>query len=151
MTLHRYYLAQVNVGRLAAPLDSPQIAPFVALLDEVNALADRSPGFVWRLQDSAGNATAIQPFDDDRILVNLSLWTDIESLRAYVYRGDHAAAMRKRREWFLPFDGPYLALWWLPAEQRPTAMEARERLEHLQTHGETQEAFSFKRPFPPPA
>jgi hypothetical protein len=150
MAAPTHYLAQVNVARLAAPLDSPQLAPFVALLDSINALADRSPGFVWRLQTESGNATELRPFDDDRIIVNLSVWTDLGALKAYVYTGEHAQVMRRRRDWFLPFGGPYMALWWLIADQRPTPQEARARLDLLHERGPSPEAFTFSYPFPPP-
>src|SRR5215510_773225 len=103
----RLHLAQVNVARMLEPLDSPRMAGFVARLDEINALADRSPGFVWRLQTEAGNATDLRPFDDDRILLNMSVWETIEALRAYVYESAHREVLRERHSWFEKFDGPY--------------------------------------------
>jgi hypothetical protein len=139
-----YQLAQVNIARMVAPLDSPAMAEFVALLDEINALADRSPGFVWRLQGTDGNATSIRPFDDEFILVNLSVWESIEQLKSA-----HAGVLRRRREWFEKFSGGYLALWWVPAGHIPTAAEAKERLIHLQEHGETAYAFTFRSTFAP--
>src|SRR5215813_12554389 len=124
-----YHLAQVNIARMLAPLEDPLMADFVALSDEINALADRSPGFVWRLQTESGNATYIRPYEDDRILVNLSVWETVEHLKEYVYRSAHAGVMRRRRQWFEKFDGAYTALWWVEAGHIPKVVEAKERLD----------------------
>ena len=145
-----FHLAQVNIARARGPIDGPVMAGFVALLEEINALAERSPGFVWRLQTDAGNATAVQPYDDARVLVNLSVWRGLDELKSYVYRGAHAAVMRRRREWFERFDGFYLALWWVPAGHLPSVEEAKERLHRLGTEGPGPTAFTFTQPFPPP-
>src|SRR2546422_8033077 len=109
------HLAQINIGRMKAPLEDPAMAGFVARLDDINALADRSSGFVWRLQTEEGNATYLRPFDDERIIVNMSVWESIDALRAYVYGSAHAEVLRQRREWFEKFDRVFLALWWIPA------------------------------------
>jgi hypothetical protein len=146
----RFQLAQVNIARLRAPLDDPLLAGFVARLDDINALADSSPGFVWRLTTEQDNATELRPYADDSIIVNLSVWETAEQLRDYVYRSAHTAVMRQRKDWFELFDGMYYALWWVPAGHIPTVAEAKERLEHLRAHGETQDGFSFKHLFPPP-
>jgi heme-degrading monooxygenase HmoA len=135
---------------MLAPLDDPLMAKFVARLDEINALADRSPGFVWRLQTEEGNATDLRPYEDERILVNMSLWESLEHLKAYVYKSGHAEVMRQRRQWFEKFESMYLALWWVKAGHIPTVAEARQRLEVLNKHGESGYAFTFKKPFPPP-
>lgn len=147
-----YHLAQLNIGRMLAPLDDPIMEGFVAKLDEVNALADNSPGFIWRLQTPEGNATDLRPYDDDLILVNMSVWASLEDLSSYVYamESEHRPVMKQRRRWFQKFDGPYMALWWIPEGHIPTVEEAKERLEHLRTHGATAYAFSFKEPFPAP-
>src|SRR3954451_15551497 len=108
------HLAQLNVGRLVAPMDDPRIAPFADGLDELNALADVRPGFVWRLQDESGNNTNLKPTDDDLLIVNMSLWTSIEALADFTYRTDHIALMRRRREFFEPPTAPFLCLWWVP-------------------------------------
>jgi hypothetical protein len=144
-------LAQVNVMRLRAPLDSPDLAAFVAALDPLNALADGAPGFVWRLQTDAGNSTAFRIFEDDTLLVNMSTWRSIESITEYVYRSAHADIMRRRREFALPLVEAYLALWWVPAGHRPTVTEAEERLRYLRAHGPTAFAFGIRSPFPAPA
>ena len=146
-----WHLAQVNIGRLRAPVDHPMIAEFVAGLDRINALADGSPGFVWRLQTEDGNATAIRPDAQDELLaINLSVWESVEALAEYAYRSEHVTFMRRRREWFERFATAYVALWWLPAGTLPTVPEAMERLAHLDAHGPTPTAFTFKHRFASP-
>ena len=144
----RYELAQMNVARLRAPLDSPQLADFVGALDRINAIADSSPGFVWRLQDESGNATALHPMGED-IIVNMSVWQDPQSLQAFVYRSDHIGVMRRRRDWFEKMD-LYLVLWWVPRGHRPTTEEGIERLDLLRSRGPSAEAFTFGNLFPAP-
>lgn len=146
----RYHLAQVNIGRVKAPVEHPLMAGFTNRLDELNALADGSPGFVWRLQTSAGNATYFRPYpDDDSILMNMSVWETIEDLRHYVYHTVHAELLRQRHEWFEKFAGIYTALWWVPVGHHPSIDEAKKRLAHLEQHGPTQFAFTFKNTFAP--
>ena len=145
-----YNLAQVNIARMLAPLTDPLMAGFVAELDAVNALADSSPGFLWRLQTSEGNATDLRPYEDDLILVNLSLWASLTDLSTFVYKSRHRQVLQQRRHWFQRFDGPYLALWWVPSGHIPSVEEAKERLAHLNAQGETPYAFSFKKLFPAP-
>jgi hypothetical protein len=144
-----YQLAQLNIALLSAPLESPELADFVANLDRLNALAEHSPGFVWRLQSDNGDATAFRPFGED-YLVNLTLWVDIESLHDYVYRSAHAEIMSRRREWFKRLADAYTVLWWVPVGHRPTLAESRSRLETLRRKGPTPDAFTFKRPFAAP-
>src|SRR5262249_51925208 len=141
----KFHLAQCNIGRARGPIDDPVMAGFVARLADINALADGAPGFVWRLKEENGNATDIQAFDDALILLNMSVWESPEHLRSFVYRSDHANVMRQRKSWFERFDGVYLVLWWIPVGHVPTVQEARERLAHLQAHGESPHAFSFAR------
>lgn len=152
MSGRAFHLAQVNIARMLAPLDDPLLAGFVARLDEINQLADGSPGFVWRFQTGAGNATSVRPYDDDRILFNLSVWETLDDLRQYVYRSAHSQLIGRRKDWFTRsgFDGPYYALWWVPAGHIPSVDEAKQRLEQLRAQGESQAAFSFKQAFPPP-
>jgi Domain of unknown function (DUF3291) len=145
-----YHIAQVNIGRVKAPMGDPVMAGFVGRLDEINALADRSPGFVWRLQTDSGNATYFRPYpEDDRILINLSVWETVEALRQYVYTSAHAELLRQREAWFEKFSGAYTALWWVPAGHRPGMDEATKRLAHLEQYGPTQFAFTFKKTFEP--
>jgi heme-degrading monooxygenase HmoA len=146
-----HHLAQLNIGRLRAPLDAPESAAFVAALDGINALADAAPGFVWRLQTPEGDATAVRPYADDRIIVNLSVWESLAALHSYVYATAHAAVLARRREWFERMPESALVLWWVPAGHRPTPDEAVARLEHLRRDGPTEYAFTFKSSFPPPA
>jgi hypothetical protein len=146
----QFQIAQVNIGRIRAPLDDPLLAGFVANLEGINALADSSPGFVWRLKTDAGDATSFRPYDDDRILVNLSVWATAEHLREFVYRGAHAGVMRQRKSWFERFDGMYYALWWVTVGHIPSIDEAKSRLEYVRVHGESAHAFSFARLFPAP-
>jgi len=141
------HIAQVNIGRIRASLNDPVMEGFVSRLDEINALADRSPGFVWRLQSEAGNATYARPYDDDRVLMNMSVWESIETLRQYVFGSAHLELLRKRGSWFERFQGTYTALWWIPAGSIPTIEEAKERLAHLDLHGPTNVAFTFQRVF----
>jgi len=149
MMTNQLHLAQVNIARMKEPLDSPAMAGFVARLEEINALADRSPGFVWRLQAGEGNATYLRPYDDDRILFNMSVWESIEQLRKYVYQSAHVEVLRDRHEWFSKFESSYLSLWWIPVGHRPSVDEAKKRLAYLAEHGPTPFAFSFKVTFPP--
>lgn len=142
------HIAQVNIGRMKAALEDPVMAGFVARLDEINGLADRSPGFVWRLQTSAGNATYLRPYDDDRILFNMSVWESVEHLKRYVYTSVHVEVLKQRHAWFEKFSGAYTALWWIPKGHVPSVDEAKKRLAHLDAHGPTAFAFTFKTPFP---
>jgi Domain of unknown function (DUF3291) len=145
-----YHVAQCNIGRVRAPLDSPQLAGFVAALEPVNRMADEAPGFVWRLQTEAGDATAIRAFEDDMLLLNMSVWESIEALAEFTYRTPHRDVMRRRREWFERLADAYLVLWWVRAGTLPTVVEARARLEALRRDGPTPQAFTFHSPFPPP-
>jgi hypothetical protein len=145
-----YHLAQVNIGRPVEPLTSARLAGFVNQLDEVNARADAAPGFVWRLRTEDNNATAIRVFDDDSLIINMSVWESVESLADYVFRdAGHLAVLRRRREWFVPAD-TVAALWWVPAGHLPTVAEAEERVVHLREHGPTPYSFTFRTLFPAP-
>jgi len=146
-----YELAQLNIGILRGPIDGPVMAEFVANLDRINALAERTPGFVWRLQTEEGNATAIRPYpENDDMAVNMSVWTDVDALRRYVFHSAHVEIMRRRREWFEKMDEAFLVLWWVPKGHRPAIEEAKARLEKLRREGPTPEAFTFRQAFPPP-
>ena len=147
--MSRHHLAQLNVGIATAPLDSHVMADFMNNLDRINALAESMPGFVWRLKADDGNATSLRPIDD-RTLVNMSVWTDAQSLSAFVFRSAHVEFMRRRREWFERMPEAYLVLWWVPEGHIPTTDEAVARLEHLKKHGASPHAFNFRQVFPPP-
>jgi hypothetical protein len=146
-----HHLAQINIGRLIAPIDDPRIAEFVAGLAPINALADQFPGFVWRLQSDSGNATDIPFSEDPTLLVNMSVWESLEALRSYIYRSEHVEFFRKRAQWFQKLDKPHYCLWWVPAGHRPSVAEGRERIEHYQKHGSTPFSFWFSQHFPAPA
>jgi Domain of unknown function (DUF3291) len=140
-------LASLNVGRLLAPLDSAQIAGFVAQLEPINRLADSSPGFVWRLMTEEGDATALRPFADDLMLVNLAVWESLEALRAFVYTSAHVQVLRQRGDWFDRLATAHMVLWWVEPGHIPTVDEAIERLERLRRDGPTPTAFTFRTPF----
>lgn len=135
---------------MRAPLDDPLMERFRSQLERINQIADQSPGFVWRLQTPDGDATSLRPFEDERILLNMSVWESLEALHQYVYEGPHLGPLRDRREWFLPFEGPMLALWWIPAGHIPTVEEAKEKLAELGRNGPTAAAFTFRKPFAAP-
>ncbi|MCG6889925.1 MAG: DUF3291 domain-containing protein [Gammaproteobacteria bacterium] len=146
--MSRYQLAQLNIAKMKFALEDPGMAEFVARLEEINALADASPGFVWRLQTADGDATAIDYFGSET-LVNLSVWEDLDSLRAYVYRSAHNEVMARRRQWFERSQDAYSVLWWIDAGHIPTLYEASEKLDWLRRKGATVRAFSFKQSFAP--
>jgi hypothetical protein len=145
-----YELAQLNIGIIRGPMDSPVMAAFAANLQRINAVAEASPGFVWRLQTEAGDATAIRPFENGNMLLNMSVWRDVESLNRYVYSSAHVEIMRRRKEWFERMREAFLVLWWVPTGHRPSIAEAAAKLEALRSKGPTPEAFTFRQAFPPP-
>lgn len=138
-----FHLAQSNIARMRAPLDDPIMAGFVERLEPLNALADASPGFVWRMQDEEGDATAIRVFENELILFNLSVWESLEALESYVYRSGHVEAVRSRGDWFEAMSKPSFVLWWISAGHIPGVEEARERFSLLWQNGPTPEAFTF--------
>ncbi|HEX9855287.1 MAG TPA: DUF3291 domain-containing protein [Acidimicrobiia bacterium] len=143
-----HHLAQLNIARMRFPLDDLGMKGFVDQLEPVNALADAASGFVWRLQTEDGDATSIRAFDDDMLLINMSLWESIEALREFVYRSNHLGVLRDRASWFDRMDEPHMVLWWEPAGRVPTIHEAKDRLQHLRSSGPSQCAFTFKETFP---
>ena len=145
-----YHLAQLNIARMIAPIDSPQMADFVANLAPVNQIAESSPGFVWRLQTPAGDATLIRAFDDPKIIVNMSVWESVDALRAFTYKTGHEPIFRRRTEWFEKMPQAHMVFWWIPAGHIPSVEEARDRLEFRRAHGDTPAAFSFGKSFPVP-
>ena len=147
--MSRYHLAQVNIARLKAPLDSPQLKDFVDNLDRINELAEKSEGFVWRLKGEGNDATALRPFGDD-VIVNMSVWRDADALRNYVYKSPHTAIMKRRREWFSRMAESYACLWWITAGHLPTVQEAAERLDLIRKQGPTAESFNFGEAFSAP-
>lgn len=145
-----FHLAQYNIAPMRYALDDPRMAGFVARLEELNHLAEEAPGFVWRHQTETGDSTSVRPYEDDRIIINMSVWETIEDLHAYTYRSRHVEAFRTRRDWFEPTSGASLVLWWVLAGHRPSPEEGVERLEYLRQHGPSPHAFTFKARFQPP-
>lgn len=144
-------LAQVNIGRLKHPLDSPELKDFVDNLDPVNAVADAADGFVWRLQNDSGNATDLRVFGDDWLLVNMSVWRDTNALTAFMYQGMHRELLARRFEFFERVQEVMTTMWWVERGHRPTVREAEERLLHVREHGPTAHAFTLRQSFPPPS
>lgn len=148
--MSRSEIAQLNVGRAVGPMDSAVMTGFMQWLDEINALAERSPGFVWRLQGDSGNNTDLKVTDDPLFIVNLSVWSSIEALYDFTYRSAHKTVFKRRHEWFERLGRPNTVLWWQRAGTIPTAEQALARLERLTSLGPTADAFSFKQRFPAP-
>jgi heme-degrading monooxygenase HmoA len=151
MMSHRFHLAQFNIARALAPLDDPLLADFVAQIDAMNAAAETSPGFIWRLKGEGGvSSSFVRAYADPNMLVNLTVWETVEALHAYTYRSGHAGVFRQRKHWFEPSEKAAVVLWWLPIGQIPSLSEACARLDYLWEHGATTYAFTFRQPFPPP-
>lgn len=148
--MSQWQLAQLNIGRAVAPLDSPVMAGFTEQLDAINLLAEQSPGFVWRLQSDSGNATDIAYDSDPLLIANMSVWSSLAALRRYVYTGDHLAMLKQRKAWFSKHEGPSQVLWWIRAGHIPTLNEGRAALEILRLNGSTPLAFTFAQPFAAP-
>lgn len=147
----RFQLAQINIAKALAPLNDPSMTGFTSQMEMLNHLAEQTTGFVWRLQGADGLGSAyVRAYEDERIIVNMSVWESLEALQHYVYRTDHRRAFRDRRKWFEPIVQPAVALWWIPAGNTPTVAEGKERLEALQRDGPSPYAFTFRHPFPPP-
>lgn len=142
-----FHIAQFNVAKMVVPLSDPVMQGFVDALQPINAIADNSPGFVWRLQDDSGDATAIQAFEDETILVNMSVWADLSALQEFVYRTRHLQLLRDKKKWFAPYDKANLVLWWIEQGDTPTVAEGKRRLDILSRNGATREAFTFSTPF----
>jgi hypothetical protein len=148
--LGAFQIAQLNVGRAVAPLDDARMAGFMSRLDEINALAERSEGFVWRLQTESGNATDVKVADDPLFIINLTLWESPDALFDFTYRSDHKTVFTRRFDWFERSVGPNVVLWWQPAGTIPTIEDALRRLRLLADKGPTPEAFTFKQQFASP-
>jgi len=142
-----HHIAQANWARRNAPLDD--LKGFVDRLDEINALADGSPGFVWRFQTESGNATDFAAFGDDEVVFNFTVWESLETLKSFTYETDHAQLLRDRGKWFDTPDRAPMVLWWIPAGHIPRTEDAEARFRHLWEHGSTKEAFTFRDTFAP--
>lgn len=144
-----YHVAQLNVAKMTVDIDDPIMKYFVDNLDKVNSIADDSPGFVWRLETDEGDATNLRVFEDNLMLINMSVWKSIEELQTFVYDSFHVDILKRKKEWFSKFDGMHQVLWWVQAGTIPDIEEARARLAYLQEHGESEVAFSFRQSFLP--
>lgn len=145
-----WHIAQLNVATALYPHDDQRMNRFFAQLDDVNALADSSPGFEWRLQSDSGNATDIQVGDDPLLIVNMSVWQSVGALFDFAYKSAHRHIVADRRKWFQRPNGAYQVLWWVPAGHQPSVDEGMEKLRLLQKSGPGPDAFTFKSRFPPP-
>lgn len=143
----KYVLAQVNIARALAPMDDAIMQDFANGLEEINQLAENTPGFVWRLQDESGDATSIHVYEDNMLLINMSVWEDADSLFQYTYYSDHVKFFRRRGEWFENLERPHMVLWWVKANEMPTPYDAKDRLAYFTEHGATPHAFTFKKRF----
>ncbi len=149
--MNHFQLAQINVAKMkGVNLQDPIMQEFVENLDRVNELAERSPGFIWRLKGDGNDATSLNPFHDEQIIINVSVWKDADTLKNYVYKSFHSDFIRKRKEWFNAYGKVHMALWWIPAGEYPSEKEAVKKLEFLQSHGPTNQVFDFKNLFPKP-
>jgi Domain of unknown function (DUF3291) len=152
MTEMKWHLAQINIAKtIGININDPIMAKFVAQLDEINALAEGSPGFVWRLKDESDNATSINPYNDERIIINMSVWESLDHLKQFAYYGRHAEVLRQKRDWFVNFGRPYTTLWYVPVGVHPTVEDAVDRLKSLEENGPTPYAFDFKTKFAAPS
>lgn len=142
--MQTFHLAQVNIAKLKESIDSPLLADFVAQLDKINAIAEKSKGFVWRLKGENENATALRVFEDEMMIINMSVWESIEDLKDFTYKTAHSGVMKDRFKWFEKPQEAHLALWWIPAGHIPTPQEARERLASINKNDSTSFAFTFK-------
>lgn len=145
-----WHLAQINIGRLAAPQDDPRIRPFMEALDAINGAAEESPGFVWRMTGEGNDAMDVRYAPDPLLAINMSVWEDAESLFDYVYKSVHTPFMARRKEFFERFEGVYQALWWVEAGHRPTVEEGLSKLWLIERFGPSSQAFTFKKRFPEP-
>ena len=148
--MNQYQLAEINIARMkGVNINDPVMKEFVDNLDTINELAEKSEGFIWRLKDDSNNATNINPYNDEQVIINISVWESIEALEKYVYKSLHTDFLRRRKEWFQAFGKVYTAMWWIPAGQYPTVEEAVEKLDYLQNNGASPEAFDFRNRFLP--
>ena len=147
----KYQLAQINIGRIkGAGIDDPIMKEFVDNLDAINRLAETSAGFIWRLKSDDNNATSFNPYNDEQVIINISVWENIESLENYVFKTLHADFLRRRKEWFQKFGKVTTAMWWIREGEFPSVEEAVDKLARLQQEGPTSSIFDFKSKFPPP-
>ncbi|WP_367751947.1 DUF3291 domain-containing protein [Flavobacterium sp. WC2430] len=146
-----YQIAEINIAKMkGVAINDPIMKEFVDNLDSVNELAESSTGFVWRLKDDTNNATALNPYNDEQIIVNVSVWENVESLENFVYKTFHTEFLKRRKEWFQTFGKVYTAMWWIKKGEFPTLYNAKEKLDYLQENGASEIVFDFRKKFPKP-
>lgn len=144
-----HHIAQLNISRLLASLDTPEMKEFVDFLEPVNKFAEESPGFVWRMKGENGEASSLlaSPFDDPMIVTNLTVWADIPSLQAFVYKSVHRYFLQNRRQWFARVATNQFVMWWVSPGVIPTLTDAKDRLQRLEAEGPSPEAFTLQQAF----
>jgi hypothetical protein len=151
MQMNHYKIAEINVARMKwVNINDPMMKEFVENLDKVNSIAEMSEGFIWRLKDDNNNATSLNPFDDEQIIINVSVWENLEKLENFMYKTFHSEFLKRRKEWFQQYGKAHTALWWVQHGHFPTLQEAIANLDYLQKNGPTQKVFDLKNKFPPP-
>lgn len=145
-----YHLAQINIAQGIADIDDPLMKDFIDQIDYINRLAESAEGFIWRLQTDGGDATGISAFDDPKVILNMSVWDSLESLKEYVYTGDHVEVFKQKKKWFVKMDSPSIALWWIPAGTIPSIQDGKDALDYLEKHGPSEKYFIFSKPFSQP-
>lgn len=149
--MKKFYIAEINIAKMkGVDINDPVMIEFVENLDSVNQIAETSEGFVWRLKDENNNATSLNPYDDEKIIINVSVWESIELLENFMYRTFHAEFLKRRKEWFNAFGTAHTAMWWIPQGHTPTMKEAVDKLAHLQKFGPSIDSFDFRNKFPAP-
>jgi len=150
--MENYHLAEINIARMkGVDINDPIMKEFVENLDAVNQIAEKSEGFVWRLKDENNNATSLNPYDDEQIIINVSVWKSLETLEEFMYRTFHAEFLKRRKDWFTSFGKAHTAMWWIPAGHLPSLEEAVGKLDLLQKNGASQDSFDFRNKFPAPS
>jgi len=146
-----YQIAEINVARMrGVNINDPIMKEFVDNLDKVNALAESSKGFIWRLKDESNNATNLNPFNDEQVIINISVWQSIETLENFIYKTFHTEFLKRRKEWFQSYGKAYTAMWWTPKGQYPAIQEAIEKLDYYQKNGPSELVFDFRNKYLPP-
>ncbi len=150
--MSHYFIAEINIAKMkGVDINDPIMKEFVENLDAVNQIAEKSEGFVWRLKDENNNATSLNPYNDETIIINVSVWKSIETLENFMYRTFHSDFLKRRKEWFLTYGSAYTAMWWIPEGHIPTMQEAVDKLSFLQTNGPSPNSFDFRHKFPAPS
>jgi len=149
--MSEYQIAEINIAKMnGVNINDPIMKEFVDNLDKVNAVAENSEGFVWRLKDESNNSTNLNPYNDEQVIINISVWENIETLENFIYKTFHTDFLKRRKEWFKTFGKAYTAMWWMPKGQFPTIQEAVDKLDYLQKNGSSNIVFDFKNKFPQP-